>query len=161
MLKKILKKFILKQIIYNPKDVNSEYYIVKYSVPFINKFMCINVISNETDNMHSHNRSFISIIIKGGYIEKFIKRGNVTGDVIVKKRTAGSIIYRHYSDFHQITPFAKTYTLFIYFRKISKGINWLVDGKVYSEARHWLKSGYSKEYMRELYKKQEPWNHLT
>ena len=161
MLKKILKKFILKQVIYNPIDLNSEDYILKYSLPFINKFMCINIISKEAENMHSHNRSFISIILKGGYIERILKRGNITGEVVVKKRTVGSIIYRHHSDFHQIIPFAKTYTLFIYFRKISDGITWLVNGKVFPEAKYWLKLGYSKEHMRELYKKQKPWNRLT
>jgi len=161
MLKKLLKKFILTQNITNPADVVSKDYILKYSLPFINKFACINIMDKYMPDMHNHNRSFISIILKGGYMEYIRPRGRTTGKPIVKKRTVGSIIYRHHSDFHQVVPFAKTYTLYLYTPLKRKDIDWLVDGKVIPEARHWLKKGYTKEFLREMYNKQGRWNKLT
>lgn len=161
MLKKLLKKFILTQNITNPADVESKDYILKYSLPFINKFACINVMDKYMPDMHNHNGSFISIILKGGYMEYIRPRGRTTGKPIVKKRTVGSIIYRHHSDFHQVVPFAKTYTLYLYTSLKRRDIDWLVDGKVIPEARHWLKKGYTTEFLREMYDKQGRWNKLT
>lgn len=68
--------------------------------------------SDKSTLMHNHPFHYISIILKGGYSEKYIKDGKV----IKKTYKFLSVIIRKNSVFHRITSVKEnTFTLFIAF----------------------------------------------
>lgn len=154
----MLKKLILKQSIVNFYPNKKENFIERYSLPFLNKFIWVNVISKDLpEDMHNHVRSFISIILKGKYVEHILFKHKLKNKPIKKTRKLGSIFFRHHEDFHKITPIEKTYTLNILGPIKKPHINWFVDGQVMSETKYWLKKNIPKNHLRQCYNEQKQW----
>ena len=66
---------------------------------------------------HTHPYSYLSIIIRGGYIEKLVKNSNI----LTKKHKLFSFIFRSHNQYHRIESCkAKTTTLFIAFYRKDK-----------------------------------------
>lgn len=53
---------------------------------------------DKTPFLHSHPFYYMSVVLKGGYIEELLK----DGEIIEKKHKVGSIILRRPKDFHRI-----------------------------------------------------------
>lgn len=72
---------------------------------------------DKTHFLHNHPFNYISIIIKGSYVEQLL----VNDELKTIKHNTGSIIIRKYNQYHRITEVDNCQTLFFAWKK---NINW-------------------------------------
>lgn len=117
-------KFYQKRKVITRGDENE--YLIRYSI-FSCPWFAVkihNILKSDDTCLHDHPWAFISIILKGGYVEEsqlgvlgFIKTGTKT---VKRLHGAGSILYRpaHYA--HRLEVYQSTWTFVITFRKIKE-----------------------------------------
>lgn len=96
------------------KYVNNEspIYLIRYSIfsCFLFSIKLHRILMSDDDCMHDHPWSFISIILRGGYVEHTPKGKKLYG--------AGSILWRPTPSVHKLEIFQPATTLVITFRKV-------------------------------------------
>ena len=105
----LFKKLILRVRI---SEANSPIYLIRYSL-FTCPWFAVKlhkIMLSDDDCMHDHPWSFISIILKGGYVEHTPK-----GKRLYR---VGSVLWRPIPSVHRLEIFQPATTLVITFRKI-------------------------------------------
>lgn len=105
----IFRKLILRVRI---SEENSPVYLIRYSL-FSTPWFAVKlhkIMLSDDDCMHDHPWSFVSIILKGGYVEHTPKGKRLYG--------AGSILWRPVPSIHKLEIFQPATTLVITFRKV-------------------------------------------
>jgi hypothetical protein len=105
-------KLFRKKIITRKSDTGKEPYMIRWNI-----FQCHwfsikihRILLSDDDCMHDHPWTFISFILKGGYVEE-------TPGAAKKLYGPGSVLYRPAKFIHRLEIFQPAVTLVINFRK--------------------------------------------
>lgn len=154
MFKKLINFLIKKQVVTLPDDGYLAHRIDRYTINGLQDYVCINVINQATEDLHTHPWDFLSIVLWGGYIEGLL----VDGHIKYKRYAPISILYRKHDDFHVIKPLtSKAITLFIKLKNKSINTQWMRDGVAKNESLFWLKQGYKKQDLKKMYHQSKAW----
>lgn len=109
LVKQVFLKLVKKKIIY--RDAN-EAYLIRYT-PFTCKWFSIKlhrILLSDYSCHHDHPWAFLTLILKGGYVEHTPKGSKLYG--------AGSILYRPATYVHSLEIFQPATTLVVTFKKV-------------------------------------------
>lgn len=150
----LLSKLLLKQRVTLPTDNYVSSRITRYSIRGLQDKICINVIHQDTPDLHTHPWDYLTIILFGGYYERLLVNG------VIQKRKCGfgTILFRKSDQFHGIDLIGKkSVSLFIKLSKKTENTRWIKDGIEQGEAVFWLKQGYKKEDLKKMFKSSKQW----
>ena len=154
LFREFLNGLIKKQVVTLPLDNYVKERIVRYTIAGLEELCCINVINYDTPDLHSHPWNYISIILKGGYVEEVFKDGKLK----LSYRGIGTIAYRRFDDMHAVhLRKGPCVTLFIKTKKMSTNTRWMKDGVSKPEAAYWLRQGYNKDDLKKMYERTTTW----
>ncbi len=111
MIKEIIRKlFLIREIVSKKGEVHFQRYRILQTSLFSIYIHHI-LKSDEDKHPHNHPFSFLSIILKGGYVERLWNLKNNKYEMDYTASLAGSYIYRNTKQFHHITLVDPTWTL--------------------------------------------------
>lgn len=150
----MLNFLIRKQIVKLPTNGYGKPMIVRYTLRGLEEVACINVIDKEveSEDLHTHPWDYATLILWGGYLE-------LRGDGTERECLPLALLYRKHDEYHSLRKLFrnKCVTLFIKLKKKSSNTRWSRNGINKPEAAFWLKQGYDKKDLKNMFDQTKEW----
>lgn len=125
-------KFIRKTVITRSGDNEQIPYLIRWSIlttPWFS-IKLHKILISDDDCPHSHPWSFVSVILKGGYVEESWADGDCTKPGLKRLFGAGSILWRPIPYVHRLEVYQPALTLVLTFKREVEWGFWTKEGWV-------------------------------
>lgn len=113
-------------------------------MPWFTNRICINVMYDDIDILHSHPWNYFTLMLWGGYDETIL----IDGKEVTKRRYPGWFSFKKYTDYHKVNPIRKrAITLFIRSKDKINGTRFYINGKAIRDMKYWKSLGCTRKQM--------------
>lgn len=131
-------------------DPDAKLALVRYHLRGM-PWLTLNVIIHDEQQMHNHRWHFISMLLKGSYIEKWIDEKGEHHEKLRKAWRPSGLYFRNANHFHEVCAQngEKVYTLFfrVLWPRVRKENQVIYEGRPMSTTRFLIKKGWTKEQL--------------